>query len=109
MSTYPNSSSSTTPPYVYENDKPLTAPNAPNDYSTLGHYYQGEGQIRPPLPSQTNVQKVIVVPAFGGTGYNVLQNNLPISEFNDSGYYTLRTAYPSFPSNCNACTRYVSQ
>jgi len=72
------------------------------DYSTLNGYNSTSASFvaGPPVPSQTAVQPVVIVPTYGGVGYNVLQNNLPVVQLTSSGYFSIQNAYPSYGNNC---------
>lgn len=76
------------------------------DYATLGGYSNKPGQYvaGAPVPSQTAVQSVVIVPAFGGSGYQILQHNLPYNQLSSSGYFNINNAYPSFGNSCQAYT-----
>jgi len=75
-------------------------------YATLNSYnhnYFGRGRVGAPVLSQISSPEVVVVPAFGGPGYNTLEQ-APVPSCN--GYYDIDTAYPSYP---NACGQFSSQ
>jgi len=76
------------------------------DYATLSGYNRPMGSFvaGPPVPSQSAVQSVVIVPSFGGTSYNTLQNNLTFNQLSSSGYYSISNAYPSYGNNCQAYT-----
>lgn len=76
--------------------------DASPEYSTLGSYYTKQCTF-PTMPGQVPAQCVTISPVWGGTGYRVLQNNLPPDRLQDGNYFTLSTAYPSFPNT--ACMR----
>ena len=78
-------------------------------YATLHSYNQnyfgrGGGAVGPASISQTRSLETVVVPSYGGIGYNTLsytQRNPSCS-----GYHKTRNAYPSYP---NACGQFTSQ
>lgn len=76
------------------------------DYATLAGYSSKPGQYvaGAPVPSQTAVQSVVIVPSYGGSGYNVLQHSLPYDQLGSSGYFNINNAYPSYGSSCQAYT-----
>lgn len=80
------------------------------DYATLGGYSSKPGQYvaGAPVPSQTAVQSVVITPSFGGSGYNILQHNLPYGQLASSGYFNINNAYPAFGS-CQAYTTALSK
>lgn len=72
------------------------------DYSTLSGYNRPPGMFvaGPPVPSQSAVQSVVVVPTYGGSGYNTLQHNLSYPQLSTNGYFNVNNAYPSYGNNC---------
>jgi hypothetical protein len=63
-------------------------------YARLGAYnnnYFGRSVIGAPVISQTRSNEIIVVPSFGGPGYN---NLVASKNPNCSGYSKLKNAYP---------------
>ena len=72
------------------------------EYSTLGNYYTKQCAFQT-MPGQVPAQCVTISPVFGGVGYSVLQHNLPADRLGDGNYFTLSSAYPSFPNT--ACMR----
>ena len=97
---------------VYSLDDSCSQTQCNGDYATLGGYSNKPGQYvaGAPVPSQTAVQSVVIVPGFGGSGFNVLQHNLPYSQLSSSGYFNVNNAYPSFGSNsCQANTTAISK
>ena len=76
------------------------------DYATLAGYVSRGGPYSAgaPVPSQTAVQSVVVVPGWGGQGYNILQHSLPYNQLSSSGYFSINNAYPSMGNNCQAYT-----
>lgn len=52
-----------------------------------------------PVPSQA-LSANVIVPAFGGIGYNSPRMSTPSC----TGYYTITTGYPNFPDTCGAFT-----
>lgn len=76
------------------------------DYATLGGYSSRGGAYSAgaPVPSQTAVQSVVIVPGFGGSGYSILQHNLPFNQLSSSGYFNINNAYPSYGNACQAYT-----
>jgi hypothetical protein len=77
------------------------------DYATLAGYVNRGGfyTAGAPVPSQTAVQSVVIVPGFGGSGFSVLQHNLPFSQLSSSGYFNINNAYPS---SANSCQQYTT-
>lgn len=77
------------------------------DYSTLAGYNSRPAAFTagPPVPSQSAVASVVIVPTYGGVGYSVLQNNLPFNQLTSSGYFTVNNAYPAAQ---NSCQKYVT-
>jgi hypothetical protein len=76
------------------------------DYATLSGYNRPMGSFvaGPPVPSQTAVQSVVIVPSWGGYSYNTLQNNLTYNQLSTSGYFSISNAYPSYGNSCQAYT-----
>lgn len=62
-------------------------PNVEPKFNTLGHYNSKTASER----------KIYVVPAFGGSGYSTLQNNIPQTDLTGK-YFSLQQAYPCAPS-----------
>ena len=87
-------------------DTSCTQVQCNGDYATLGGYTNKPGQYNAgaPVPSQTAVQSVVITPSFGGSGYQILQHNLPYSQLSSSGYFNINNAYPSFGNACQAYT-----
>jgi len=75
-------------------------------YSTLSGYNTTPGAFvaGPSVPSQTAIPATIIVPTWGGAGYNTLMNNVPFQQLNTSGYFNVTNAYPSYGNNCQAYT-----
>lgn len=90
----------------YPNDEQCGEMSCNGDYATLAGYNQRPGPFvaGPPVPSQTNVGAVVIVPSYGGVGYSTLQNNLPYNQLTGSGYFTVNNAYPSQGNNCQKYT-----
>jgi hypothetical protein len=69
-------------------------------YATLDSYnqnYFGRGAVGAPRISQTASNQVVVVPAYGGPGYSMSQQEkIPSC----SGYQDINNAYPNYPA-CN--------
>ena len=62
-------------------------------YSSLGNYYRKmDGTLG------STESKVVILPSFGGHGYNALQHGM-CNESLDSGYFTMCNAYPG--SGCS--------
>lgn len=76
------------------------------DYATLAGYVNRGGPYSAgaPVPSQSAVQSVVIVPGWGGAGFNILQHNLPYNQLSSSGYFSINNAYPSYGNNCQAYT-----
>ena len=76
------------------------------EYSTLsGYNNRPSGFVSgPPVPSTTNAQGVVIVPSYGGVGYDYLQHQLPFNQLSSSGYFTVNNAYVSSGNNCMAYT-----
>ena len=75
-------------------------------YSTLNSYnenYWGRGLAGAPSVSQTRSNEVVIVPSYGGVGYNTLMRN-PVPSCN--GYYNVRSAYPSYSNG--SCGQFSS-
>lgn len=73
-------------------------------YATLDSYNQNffnRGQVGAPVPSQARSSEIIIVPSYGGVGYNALQNTRRPS---CGGYYGMNNAYPNYP----ACGQFSS-
>ena len=64
-----------------------TAPNIDPKYNKLGDYYD----------KATTQREIFVTPAFGGSGYNILQNGIPQTDLTGK-YFTLTQAYPCAPT-----------
>lgn len=76
------------------------------EYSTLGNYNsfddpQARG-IHPPVPAGTPSMAIQVVPVFGMPGYEALTHG---DLLNGSGFFTISSAYPSFPGSCDRFAR----
>lgn len=75
-------------------------------YATLDNYnqnYFGRGTVGAPVMSQTRSNEIVVIPSYGGPGYNTLMHqNRPTC----AGYYSINSAYPSYSSN--TCGQYSS-
>lgn len=92
---------------VYLLDESCGQTQCNGDYATLGGYTNKPGQYvaGAPVPSQTAVQSVVITPSFGGSGYQILQHNLPFGQMSSSGYFNINNAYPSYGgNNCQAYT-----
>ncbi len=75
-------------------------------YATLDNYnqnYFGRGVVGAPVMSQVRSNEVVVVPSYGGPGYRALTNT---SQPTCLGYYSINSAYPSYP---NACGQFSSK
>lgn len=93
-------------------------------YTTLGTYnqgYYGRG-IAAPVPSTAASMEIVTVPAYNAPGYDTLTANrlytypytfgsgMSCSDGgcgvagNCTGYFGIRSAYPSYPSNCSKFT-----
>lgn len=69
-------------------------------YSTLNAYnqnYFGRSASGAPVMSQTRSNEVVVVPSFGGPGYNLGQS---MKRPSCSGYHNIKGAYPNYPNAC---------
>lgn len=86
----------------YVDDGACAQTQCNGDYATLAGYVSRPGAYvaGAPVPSQTAVQSVVITPSFGGSGYNVLQHNLPYSQMSSNGYFNINNAYPSSGSSC---------
>lgn len=82
--------------------------NCSSDYSILGAYNRRPGDYvaGAPVPSQAAVGAVVIIPTYGGVGYNALSNGMPYSQLTSSGYFTVNNAYPSTGSN--NCQKYTT-
>lgn len=73
-------------------------------YSTLNNYsanYFGRGAVNAaPMLAQTRSNEIVLVPGFGASGYNVLNNGVQGASCN--GYYDIQNAYPQYPNACGA-------
>lgn len=80
------------------------------DYATLSAYNSTPAAFvaGPPVPSQSAVQSVTIVPTYGGSGYSTLQNNLINNQLNTSGYFNVNNAYPSYGNNCQSYLKPLS-
>lgn len=87
--------------YIGEYTKP-TVTSGGCSYSTLDNYnqnYFGRGAVSAPTLSQSRSNQIIVVPSYGGMGYNTLQNT---RQPTCSGFYKVKNAYPRYPNACGA-------
>lgn len=69
-------------------------------YTTLDNYnqnYFGRGAVGAPNMAQLRSNEVVVVPSYGGPGYNTLMHQ---KQPTCSGYYDISSAYPSYPNTC---------
>jgi len=91
---------------VYQSNDMCVETSCNGDYATLSGYNSGPSQFAagPPVPSQNAVQATVIVPGYGGVGYNVLQNSLSFNQLSSSGYFNVTNAYPSYGNNCQAYT-----
>ena len=72
-----------------------TSTNPVAGYSSLGHYNKiNKGT----LGSSVSKIPIVLVPSFGGHGYNALQHGM-CNDSLDSGYFTMCNAYPG--SGCS--------
>ena len=75
-------------------------------YSTLYNYnqdYYGRGLVGAPTLAQARSHETIIVPSYGGPGYqNLVHSTTPTC----TGYYSIDSAYPSYP---NACGQFNSR
>lgn len=92
---------------VYQSNDLCVETGCNGDYATLAGYNSQPGTftVGPPVPSQSKVQPVVIIPSYGGVGYCILQNNLPFNQLSSSGYFSINNAYPSYG---NSCQSYVS-
>jgi len=63
-------------------------------YATLDNYnqnYYALGGQGAPVPAQAMSNQIIVVPSYGGPGYNLTQQRVPSC----SGYSSIQSAYGS--------------
>lgn len=77
------------------------------DYATLAGYVNRPGAYTAgaPVPSQVAVESAVVItPGWGGSGYSILQHNLPYNQLSSSGYFNINGAYPSYGNTCQAYT-----
>jgi hypothetical protein len=82
-------------------------------YATLNHYnenYSGRRPVNAPVPSQTRSNQIVIVPSFGGPGYQSLMHSQNSGcgrkTPSCSGYYSVYNAYPS---SSNACAQFSSR
>ena len=91
-------------PIQYEYTRPSVTSNG-CAYATLDNYnqnYFGKGLVGAPRLAQTRSNSIVVVPSYGGLGYQSLMvQKTPTC----SGYYSVNNAYPSYP---NACGNFTS-
>ena len=78
-------------------------------YATLNSYNQNYfgrngGAVGSAVASQTKSLETVVVPSYGGVGYNSLAYTQ--QEPQCGGYYNVRNAYPNF---ANGCGRFSSR
>lgn len=64
-------------------------------------YFGASAAGMPPRVSGLRSNQTIVVPSYGGIGYNKFNQSRPTC----SGYYNMSNAYPAFT---NACWNYTS-
>jgi len=95
---------------TYQNSDVCTESSCNGDYATLSGYNSTPGAFvaGPPVPSQSIIPATIIVPSYGGAGYNVLQNGLSFNQMNTSGYFNVTNAYPAYGNNCQAYTTALS-
>ena len=76
------------------------------NYASLYSYnqnYFGRGRVTIPQAASNRSSEVVVVPSYGGVGYNSLNTNIGNQKVPScNGFYNLTSAYPNFPSACNA-------
>jgi hypothetical protein len=75
-------------------------------YATLDNYnqnYFGRGAVGAPTLSQTRSNELVVVPTYGGVGYQTLMNSKQPS---CSGYAPIQQAYPAYAGG--ACGQFSS-
>jgi hypothetical protein len=68
-------------------------------YATLNNYnqnYFGHGAVGAPVMSQVSSNEVVIVPSFGGPGYNISRQRQPTC----TGYLNVSGAYPNYPNQC---------
>jgi len=83
-----------------------TVSSSSKGYATLNSYsqnYYGPNGLAAPKPSRLQSQQVVIVPAFGGIGY---QDVAKQQKSSSTGYYNIHSAYATFP---NACGQFSSQ
>lgn len=72
-------------------------------YARLDNYNQNYFGVNSSAPalSQVRSNEIVVVPSYGGFGYQTLTLNRSPS---CSGYYNVSNAYPSYPNMCGQIT-----
>lgn len=84
-------------------------------YAQLDNYsqnYQARGLVGAPVQASSRSNQIVVVPSYGGVGYDNAGYGLGYSTLSGprrsscSGYQSMVNAYPSFTNN--ACGRYYS-
>ena len=91
-------------PYNHEYSRPSVTSGGCS-YATLEAYnqnYFGRGRVGAPMSAQTRSSEIVVVPSFGGIGYQNLTNGNAAPSCN--GYFDIRSAYPNFPNTCGKFT-----
>ena len=92
-----------------KNHQEYTGPSVKSNgcnYASLYSYnqnYFGRGRVTVPQAAGSRSAEIVVVPSYGGMGYNSLNTNIGNQKIPScSGFNNLTTAYPSFPSGCGA-------
>ena len=91
--------------YSREYNKPSVS-GAGCNYANLQSYnqnYFGRGHVTTPQISSSRSAEIVVVPSYGGVGNNALTTNLANGKTPScNSFYTLNSAYPSYPGTCGA-------
>lgn len=91
--------------YQHEYSKPSVSGSGCN-YANLYGYnqnYFGRGHVTTPQISGSRSSEIVVVPAYGGVGYNALTTNLANGKMPScNGFYSLKSAYGQYPNACGA-------
>ena len=67
-----------------------TPPDVIPEYKEMKNYYQS---------NNLGLKPIYITPTFGGSGYQILQNNIPQTKLPSGNYFNLQTAYP-YPYQC---------
>ena len=73
--------------------------NSNGNYATLG-YYNSNSSVAPIAAPRVST---VVVPAYGGVGYDSLTHGVQQQGGCDN-YFSIGNAYPGYPGGCNKFT-----